>query len=151
MSLSWYFHYYERSYYQSNFTLIFFSVFTIHTELKTNEINSKMITTLQTFQLCRHRGEYMHFLTFQNFLNLLLTMIIDRYQSQGACSCCKWVPYFWDDHVSCLSKTYDFSSKLPWIEDKICLFWHKTYKFQGKTCKFLNFSAPYCREYLTPI
>ena len=56
MSLSRYFHYYELSYYQPNFTLIFFSVFTIHTKLKKNEMNSKMITTLETFQLCRHRA-----------------------------------------------------------------------------------------------
>ena len=29
---------------------------------------------------------------------------------------------------------------------QISLFWWKISKFQGKTCKFFNFSAPYCRD-----
>ena len=57
-----------------------------------------------------------------------------------------WVPYFCKNHVNSRSKTNIFASNCIQCKTKSVWFDEKHAKFYGKTYKFFNFLAPYCRE-----
>ena len=65
----------------------------------------------------------------------------------GAYLCCKWVPYLCENHVDGGRwKTNIFASNYLECETKSVCFDEKHAHFTVKHYKFLNFSAPYCRE-----
>ena len=78
-------------------------------------------------------------------LTMCQNLPFSYYLETGAYLCCKWVPYFCDNHVDGQSKTNIFASNYLECKTQSDCFDEKHANFRVKH-KFLNFSAPYCRE-----
>ena len=107
------------------------------------------------------------FLRFKRSISIFLWVSIvgtsaDRLFTPGAYLWCKWVQMslyanefssmmqmsFCKDHVHCLSKTYDFASKSPWIEDKPVYSDEKHAYFRIKHANSQIFQLPTVRSQL---